>query len=55
MAGVCEAHHRNPHATKVTGVYLDDTYNRCVSASGTYAPYNGMSRVTVEWRTVGCN
>lgn len=44
-----------PHATKVSGVYLDDTYNRCVSASGTYAPYNGMSRVTVKVTSVGCN
>ncbi len=44
-----------PHVTKVTGVYLDDTYNRCVSASGTYAPYNGMSRATVKVTSVGCN
>jgi hypothetical protein len=44
-----------PHAKKVTGVYLDDTYNRCVSASGSYAPYNGMSRATVKVVNVGCN
>jgi hypothetical protein len=44
-----------PHVNRVTGVYLDDTYNRCVSASGTYAPYNGMSRVTVRVDNVGCN
>jgi hypothetical protein len=44
-----------PHVTRVTGVYLDDTYNRCISASGSYAPYNGMSRVTVRVDNVGCN
>jgi hypothetical protein len=44
-----------PHVTRVTGVYLDDTYNRCVSASGSYAPYNGLSRVTVRVDNVGCN
>jgi hypothetical protein len=44
-----------PHVTRVTGVYLDDTYNRCVSASGSYAPYSGMSRVTVRVDNVGCN
>jgi hypothetical protein len=44
-----------PHANRVTGVYLDDTYNRCVSASGSYAPFNGMSRITVKVGPVGCN
>jgi len=44
-----------PHGNRVTGVYLDDTYNRCVSASGSYAPYNGMSKITVKVGPVGCN
>jgi Flp pilus assembly protein TadG len=44
-----------PHTTQLGGVYLDDTYNRCVSASATYAPYTGMDRVTVNIGPHGCN
>lgn len=44
-----------PHTTQLGGVYLDDTYNRCVSASATYAPYTGMDKVTVNIGPHGCN
>jgi hypothetical protein len=44
-----------PHTTQLGGVYLDDTYNRCVSASATYAPYTGMEKVTVNIGPHGCN
>jgi hypothetical protein len=44
-----------PHANRVGGVYLDDTYNRCVSASGTYQPFTGMETVTVKVGPTGCN
>jgi hypothetical protein len=39
----------------VGGVYLDDTYNRCVSASATFTPYTGMGRVTARASSMGCN
>ena len=44
-----------PHTTQLGGVYLDDTYNRCISASATYAPYTGMENVTVSIGPTGCN
>jgi hypothetical protein len=44
-----------PHTTQVGGVYLDDTYNRCVSASATFTPYTGMGRVTARASSMGCN
>ena len=44
-----------PHTTQIGGVYLDDTYNRCISASATYAPYTGMDKVTVSIGPSGCN
>jgi hypothetical protein len=44
-----------PHTTQLGGVYLDDTYNRCILASATYAPYTGMDKVTVSIGPTGCN
>jgi hypothetical protein len=44
-----------PHTTQLNGVYLDDTYNRCVTASATYTPFSGMSPATVRVGPVGCN
>ena len=44
-----------PHTTQLGGVYLDDTYNRCISASATYAPYTGMDKVMVSIGPSGCN
>jgi hypothetical protein len=44
-----------PHTTQLTGVYLDDTYNRCVNSSATYTPFTGMNPVTVRIGPVGCN
>jgi hypothetical protein len=44
-----------PHTTQLGGVYLDDTYNRCVSASATYVPYTGMDKITVSIGPHGCN
>ncbi len=44
-----------PHTTQLGGVYLDDTYNRCISAAATYAPYTGMEKVTVNIGPTGCN
>jgi hypothetical protein len=44
-----------PHTTQVGGVYLDDTYNRCVTAAATYTPFTGMDAVTVSTGAVGCN
>jgi len=44
-----------PHTTQVGGVYLDDTYNRCVTASTTFTPFTGMDKVTVSTGPVGCN
>jgi hypothetical protein len=44
-----------PHTTQLGGVYLDDTYNRCVSASATYVPYTGMDKLTVNIGPHGCN
>jgi hypothetical protein len=43
------------HTTQVGGVYLDDTYNRCVTASATYAPFTGMDKVSVSTGAIGCN
>jgi hypothetical protein len=44
-----------PHTTQIGGVYLDDTYNRCISAAATFAPFTGMDRVTVSMGPIGCN
>ena len=44
-----------PHTTELAGVYLDDTYNRCVSGSATFTPFTGMAPVTVRVGPVGCN
>jgi hypothetical protein len=44
-----------PHTTQVGGVYLDDTYNRCVTASTTFDPFTGMDKVSVSTGAVGCN
>jgi hypothetical protein len=44
-----------PHTTQVVGVYLDDTYNRCVSAYASFTPYTGMNRLSVSARSIGCN
>jgi hypothetical protein len=44
-----------PHTTQVGGVYIDDTYNRCVTASATYEPFTGMDEVSVSTGSVGCN
>jgi hypothetical protein len=44
-----------PHTTQVVGVYLDDTYNRCVTASATFKPYTGMDEISVSTGAVGCN
>jgi hypothetical protein len=44
-----------PHTTQLNGVYLDDTYNRCISGSATYTPFSGMTPVTVRIGSVGCN
>jgi hypothetical protein len=44
-----------PHTTQLGGVYLDDTYNRCVSASATFTPFTGMDKVTVSMGPIGCN
>jgi hypothetical protein len=44
-----------PHTNVLTGVYIDDTYNRCVTSSATYTPFTGMSPVTVRIGSVGCN
>jgi hypothetical protein len=44
-----------PHTTQIVGVYLDDTYNRCVTASATFEPFTGMDKVSVSTGAVGCN
>jgi hypothetical protein len=44
-----------PHTTQLGGVYLDDTYNRCVDASATFTPFTGMDKVTVSMGPIGCN
>ena len=44
-----------PHTTQIGGVYMDDTYNRCVRASATYEPFTGMDKVAVSTGDVGCN
>jgi hypothetical protein len=44
-----------PHTTQLVGVYLDDTYNRCVTSSATFTPFTGMRPVTVRIGPVGCN
>jgi hypothetical protein len=44
-----------PHTTQLGGVYLDDTYNRCVSATASFAPFTGMDKVTVSMGPIGCN
>jgi hypothetical protein len=44
-----------PHTTQLGGVYLDDTYNRCITASTTFDPFTGMDTVTVRTGSVGCN
>ena len=37
-----------PHTTQIGGVYLDDTFNRCVTGTATFTPFNGMGRVRVR-------
>jgi hypothetical protein len=44
-----------PHTTQAGGVYLDDTYNRCVTASTTFTPFTGMDKVSVSTGAIGCN
>jgi hypothetical protein len=44
-----------PHPTRVTGVYLNDSYNRCISASATFTPYTGMDPLRVRSGPMGCN
>ena len=44
-----------PHTTQIGGVYLDDTYNRCVTGTATFTPFNGMSRARVRIGPTGCN
>jgi hypothetical protein len=44
-----------PHTTKLRGIYLDDTYNRCITSSATFTPFTGMAPVTVRVGPVGCN
>jgi len=44
-----------PHTTQVGGVYLDDTYNRCITGAATFTPYNGMGNVSVRIGPTGCN
>lgn len=44
-----------PHTTQVGGVYLDDTYNRCVTGTATFTPFNAMSKVSVRIGPTGCN
>jgi hypothetical protein len=44
-----------PHTTSVGGVYLIDTYNRCVTGTATYTPFNGLRPATVKIGPTGCN
>jgi hypothetical protein len=44
-----------PHTSQIVGAYLDDTYNRCVTASATFEPFTGMDKVSVSTGAVGCN
>jgi hypothetical protein len=44
-----------PHTTSLGGVYLSDTYNRCVTGTATYTPYNGLSPATAKINHAGCN
>jgi hypothetical protein len=44
-----------PHTSQIGGAYLDDTYNRCVTASATFEPFTGMDKVSVSTGAVGCN
>jgi hypothetical protein len=44
-----------PHTTQVGGVYLDDTYNRCVTASTAFDPFTGMDKISVSTGAIGCN
>jgi hypothetical protein len=44
-----------PHTTSVGGVYLSDTYNRCVTGTATYTPFNGLSPATARIGPTGCN
>ena len=44
-----------PHTTSVGGVYLSDTYNRCVTGTATYTPYNGLHPATAKIGPTGGN
>jgi len=44
-----------PHTTSVGGVYLTDTYNRCVTGTATYTPFNGLAPATAKIGPTGCN
>jgi hypothetical protein len=44
-----------PHTTKLSGVYLDDTYNRCVTATASYETFTGMEGSSVKIGPTGCN
>jgi hypothetical protein len=44
-----------PHTTSLGGIYIDDTYNRCITATGSFTPYTGMDKVTVKVGPTGCN
>jgi|SRR5512133_1189310 hypothetical protein len=44
-----------PHTTSIGGVYLTDTYNRCIVGTATYTPFTGMRPVTARIGPTGCN